>query len=237
MRIYFRPLPVFTLAAVIAFALLVSLGTWQVQRLHWKLGLIAQVNRNLSLPPVSLDRALKMGPDAQYRRVALTGHFDHAKEAFVYGISGGAPAWFVVTPLVTDDGRVVLVDRGAVPDALRDPAKRRAGQVEGLQHVIGVWRVPDPQGLFTPKPDLAKRNWFSRDVASIAAADHVRLAAPVIVEADATPNPGGWPKGGQTQVTFRNEYLSYAVTWYGLALALIGVYIAFHIYKGRLAFR
>lgn len=237
MRIHFRPLPVFTLASVVALALLVSLGTWQVHRLNWKLGLIAQVNRNLSLPPVSLDQALQMGPQAQYRRVALAGRFDHAKEAFVYGIVDSAPVWFVVTPFVGEDGRTLLVDRGTVPEALRDPAKRRAGQVVGVQHIVGVWRTPDPPGAFTPKPEVAKRSWFSRDVASIAAADHVKLAAPVIVEADATPNPGGWPKGGQTQVTFRNEHLSYAVTWYGLALTLIGVYIAFHISKGRLGFR
>lgn len=237
MRITFRPLPAFTIASVVALAILIALGTWQVHRLHWKLGLIAQVNRNLTLPPVSLDTALAMGKDAQYRRVALTGRFDHRKEAFVYGIAGGAGAWFVVTPFITEDGRTLLVDRGIVPDTLRDRLLRRAGEVEGITHVVGVWRVPDPPGFFTPKPDLAKRNWFSRDVASIAAADHVRLAAPVIIEADATPNPGGWPKGGQTQVTFRNEHLSYAITWYGLALTLLGVYIAFHVQKGRLAIK
>jgi surfeit locus 1 family protein len=237
MRFSFRPLPVFTAVMLVMLAALIWLGTWQVHRLHWKLGLIAQVNRNLTLPPVSLDKALALGKEAQYRRVALTGRFDHSKEVFVYDIVGGAPAWHVVTPFTTEDGRTLLIDRGVVPQELRDPAKRRAGQVQGVQHIVGVWRVPDPPGLFTPKPDLAHRNWFLRDPAAIAAVDHVKLAAPVVVEADATPNPGGWPQGGHTVVTFRNEHLSYAITWYGLALTLIGVYIAFHVSKGRLSFK
>jgi surfeit locus 1 family protein len=234
MHLHFRPLPLFTLVMAAMLAVLLSLGVWQVNRLHWKLGLIAQVNRNLTLPPVSLDTALKMGKEAEYRRVALTGRFDHAKEAYVYGIVGGAPVYHVVTPLLTENGRVLLVDRGIVLDELRDPGKREAGQVEGLQHVVGVWRTPDPPGTFTPKPDTAHRIWYSRDVRAIAAADHLTLAVPVMVEADATPNPGGWPKGGQTVVTFRNEHLSYAFTWFGLAATLVGVYIAFHISKGRL---
>lgn len=237
MQVHFRPLPLFTLVMAAMLAILVSLGVWQVNRLHWKLGLIAQVNRNLTLPPVSLDTALAMGKNAEYRRVALTGRYDHAKEAYVYGIVGGTPVYHVITPLQALDSRVLLVDRGIVPDELRGPAKRRAGQVEGLQHIIGVWRTPDPPGTFTPKPDAAHRIWYSRDVMAIAAIDHVKLAAPVMVEADATPNPGGWPKGGQTVVTFRNEHLSYAVTWFGLAATLVGVYIAFHISKGRLSFK
>jgi surfeit locus 1 family protein len=232
---HFRPMPVFTLFAAVMLALLVSLGVWQVQRLHWKLGLIAQVSRSLTLPPVSLDTALKLGKAAEYRPVALTGRFDHAKEAYVRGLKEGTPVWHVITPFTTDDGRTLLVDRGIVPDALRNPASRKPGQVQGDVRLVAVWRTPDPPGFFTPKPDLARRAWYSRDVKSIAAADHITLAAPVLLEANAAPNPGGWPKGGQTQVTFRNEHLQYALTWFGLAAALIGVYLAYHIQKGRLS--
>jgi len=238
MRLHFRPLPVYTLVTAVMFAILVSLGVWQVQRLHWKLGLIAEVNRNLTLPPVSLDTALAMGKAAEYRHVALAGRFEHAKEAYIYALAeGGTPVFHVVTPFATDRGRVLLVDRGVVPQELRDPAKRTAGQIAGERHVVGVWRTPDAPGLFTPPPDRAHRIWYSRDVKDIAAADRIATAAPVIVEADAAPNPGGWPKGGQTVVTFRNEHLQYAITWFGLAAALLGVYIAFHIGKGRLTFR
>src|SRR5699024_3651738 len=103
---------------------------------------------------------LDMGKDAEYRRVTLTGRFDHAKEAYIYGIANGAPVYHVVTPLLTENGGVLLVDRGIVPDGLRDPAKRKVGQVEGVQHIVGVWRTPDPPGAFTPNPDRAHRIWY-----------------------------------------------------------------------------
>ena len=82
---------------------------------------------------------------------------------------------------------------------------------------------------------MVHRVWYSRDLAAIAAVDHVSLAVPVLIEADATPNPGGWPKGGQTVVDLPNNHFSYAVTWFGLAICLLGVWLAYHISKGRLA--
>jgi surfeit locus 1 family protein len=237
MRLSFRPLPVFTVVTLVMLAALIALGTWQIQRLHWKLALIEAVNRNLTLPPVSLDAALQLGKNAEYRRVALTGRFDHAKEAYIYSVIEGGPAYHVVTPLTLEDGRVLLIDRGIVPETKLDPAPRRAGQVPGIVRVVGVWRAGSLPGLFTPTPQLARRLWFVRDVAAIAAADRIRVAAPVMVEADATPNPGGWPQGGHTVVSFRNEHLQYAITWYALAAALVGVYLVFHVQKGRLGMR
>ena len=159
-----------------------------------------------------------MTPDAaQYRHVALRGRFDHAREAYVFTTDQGAAVYHVLTPLRTDDGKVLMVDRGEVPKEKLDPATRAAGNVVGETRVTGVWREPDAPGLFTPPPDAGKRIWYARDLAAIAAADHLTLAAPVVVEADATANPGGWPRGGQTVVSFRNQHLSYAVTWFGLA--------------------
>ncbi|MEI9885188.1 MAG: SURF1 family cytochrome oxidase biogenesis protein [Rhizomicrobium sp.] len=86
----------------------------------------------------------------------------------------------------------------------------------------------------TPPPDRARRIWYVRDVAGIARADGFAVSAPALIEADAAPNPGGWPKGGQTVVTFRNEHLQYAITWYLMAAALLGVYLAYHVSQGRL---
>ena len=235
MGVRFKPYPGFTAAAVILIAILIGLGVWQLERLQWKLGLIAEVTGHLSAPPVSLDQVLKMNANsAQYRRVALSGHLDNAKEAYVFTTgAGGEPVYHVLTPFTTDDDRVLLVDRGFVPKDRLDPKTRVA--VAGETRLIGVWRVPDAPGFFTPAPDKTHRIWYARDLQGIAAADRLRLAAPVVIEADAAPNPGGWPKGGQTVVSFRNEHLSYAVTWFGLAAGLIGVYLAFHVSKGRLS--
>jgi surfeit locus 1 family protein len=234
----FRPLPALSLFCAVLFASLIALGVWQLDRLQWKLGLIAEVQHNLAAAPISLDEALGPGPNAQYRRVALDGRFDNAKEAYVFGTDeAGAPVYHVMVPFQLQDGRTVLVDRGIVPKEKIDPTTRRAGQIEGEAHLIGVWRVPDPPGWFTPAPDAAHRIWYAHDLTAIAKADGITLVAPAIVEADATRNPGGWPKGGQTRVTFRNEHLQYAITWFGLAAVLLGVYISFHISRGRLGLR
>jgi surfeit locus 1 family protein len=234
----FRPYPGLTIACAMLFAILCGLGAWQLERLQWKLALIATVNSHMAAAPVPLDRILAMNRDeAQYRRVSLNGRFDHAREAYVFTTDQGAAVYHVLTPLATNDGRVLMVDRGEVPKEKLDPATRAAGNVEDEARVTGVWRVPDPPGAFTPPPDTARHIWFSRDLAAIAAADHLTLAAPVVIEADAAPNPGGWPRGGQTVVSFRNQHLSYAVTWFGLALCLLGVWLAYHISRGRIALK
>lgn len=234
MALRFRPYPGVTVAVLVATVILIGLGVWQLQRLQWKLALIAEVAGHMTAPPLSLDKALKTDADAmQYRRVALDGRFDNAREAYVFTTGpAGEAVYHVLTPFIVDGGQTLLVDRGYVPKEKLDPATRTP--LEGPAHLVGVWRVPDAPGTFTPSPDTTHRIWYARDLKGIAAADHIRLAAPVVIEADATPNPGGWPKGGQTVVSFRNEHLSYAVTWFGLAAGLLGVYLAYHVSKGRL---
>lgn len=234
----FRPYPGFTIACVLVFAFLCFLGFWQLERLQWKLALIAQVDGNMAAAPVSLDEILAMdGRAAQYRHVTLQGHFDHAKESYVFTTDAGAAVYHVLTPFTADDGRVLMVDRGEVPKDKLAPASRAAGNAAGETQVTGVWRTPDAPGNFTPPPDAANRIWYARDLEGIAAANHLQLAAPVVVEADAAPNPGGWPQGGKTVVTFRNQHLSYAVTWFGIAIVLLGIWLAYHISRGRIAFK
>jgi surfeit locus 1 family protein len=236
MAIRFRPFIGLTIATTVLFAILIALGVWQLQRLQWKLALIASVERNMEAPPLSLDDALAAGPAAVYRRVKLFGRFENTMEAYVFGTDAdGAPAYHVLVPFQTGRG-FVMVDRGIVPPDRRNPQSRRRGQVGGLAHIVGVWRMSDRPGYFTPQPDPAHRVWYVRDVSTIAASESVNLATPFVVEADATPNRGGWPKGGQTQVTFRNEHLQYAITWFALAAGLLGVYIAYHLSKSRLSF-
>ena len=234
----FRPYPGLTIACALLFAILCGLGVWQLERLQWKLALIARVNGHMAAAPLALDRIIAMeAGEAQYRRVTLKGRFDHAHEAYVFTTDAGDPVYHVLTPFTADDGKVLMVDRGEVPKEKLDPTTRAAGNEAGETEVTGVWREPDAPGAFTPPPDTAHRIWYARDLAGIAAYDHMVLAAPVVIEADTAPNPGGWPKGGQTVVSFRNQHLSYAVTWFGLALGLLGIWFAYHISKGRIAFK
>lgn len=235
----FRPYPGFTIAVAVMFAILCGLGFWQLERLQWKLNLVAQVEANMAAAPLSLDEAIQMPPEqAQYHRVTLNGVFDHAHEAYAFATTtGGAVVYHVLTPFRTEDGRTLMVDRGAIPKEKLDPKSRAAANAEGPTQVTGVWRTPDPASGFSPPPDLGKHIWYVRDVTAMAGAAGLTLAAPVVIEADATPNPGGWPKGGGTVVSFRNQHLGYAVTWFALAAALLCIWLAFHISKGRIGLK
>jgi surfeit locus 1 family protein len=214
------------------------LGVWQIERLHDKEALIASVAAGMRAPPLALAEALRSGPQsAEWHHVRVDGRFLHDKEAYLFAQGPlGAVGVQIVTPLVQSDGTTVLINRGFVPQALKDPDTRIAGQVTGDVALNGVLRLSQGPGMFTPAPDAKARLWFVKNIPEIAAALGVAVQDPIIIEADATPNPGGWPLGGQTIVDFPNNHLQYALTWFGLALALIGVYLVYHRSRGRLIF-
>jgi surfeit locus 1 family protein len=137
----------------------------------------------------------------------------------------GAGFW-VVTPILRDDGSTILINRGFVPSDRRDPASRVEGNVPGQVSVIGLLRISEPGGGFLRNNDPAGGRWYSRDVAAIAAAQGLEKVAPYFIDADATPNPGGLPIGGLTVVSFRNSHLVYALTWFALAaMSAVGAYL------------
>ncbi len=219
-----------------AFLILIGLGTWQLERLRWKEGVIATVEARAAQPPAPLPdpatwSALTREAD-EYRRVRLSGRFDHARETLVYMVRGDdepglkGPGFLVITPLIRPDGPPVLVNRGFVPQDRRDPASRSAGQVTGPVTVTGLIRMPEEASMFVPANDPARNAFYRRDPAGIAAARGLDGAAPFIVDAEAGEVPGGLPQGGATRLRFPNRHLEYAMTWYGLAATLAGVCIA-----------
>lgn len=222
------------LAAIAAFAILIGLGTWQLERLRWKEGLLARVEARIHAPAQPLPSASAwpgMTREAdEYSHVSVRGIFDHGREALVYTVRGEdapgpfkGPGFLVVTPLLRPDGPPILINRGFVPADRRDPASRAAGQVAGEVTVTGLLRMPEEASWFVPANDPSRRAFYRMDPAAIAAAVGVAGAPPFLVDADATPVPGGLPQGGGTRVTFPNRHLEYALTWYGLAAALAGV--------------
>jgi surfeit locus 1 family protein len=205
------------LAAVFA-----GLGTWQVQRLFWKLDLIARVEARIHrdavpAPPVSQWAGINAGKD-EYRHITATGIFDHARTVLVQAVTERGAGFWVMTPLLRDDGSAVLVNRGFVPADRRDALTRSGANAAGAITVTGLLRISEPGGGFLRGNDPAGGRWYSRDVAAIAVAQGLAAVAPYFIDADATPNPGGLPVGGLTVVRFRNSHLVYALTWYGLAL-------------------
>ncbi len=221
----------------LAFDVLIGLGTWQMQRRAWKLGLIDRIEQRAHGEPISLTLAKDLWQregDVEYYRVLLVGRFRHDEERHLYTIDNGKAGWRIITPLVTSGGDVVLVDRGYVPEELKDPASRKPGQITGTVELIGLARAPVPPNWFTPAGDAGRNQWFTRDVASMAAslpAEQAARVLPFMVEAEAEPVPGGWPRGGGTRLTLQNRHLEYALTWYGLAVTL--VIVAFFLARSR----
>lgn len=228
------------LAVLCSLAILLSLGTWQVERLHWKEGLIAKIAERRDATPVPLadiEAAQRAGEDMEFRRVTLSGTFDHTWERHFFATHQGQSGFYVYTPLTLENGRILFVNRGFVPYEMKDPAKRREGQVSGVVTLTGHAREKldaKPSSL-VPENDISKNIFYWKDIVAMtssAGLDPARVL-PFFVDVDATvKNPGGFPVGGVTQFDLPNNHLQYAVTWYGLALALAGVVFAMWL-KGR----
>jgi surfeit locus 1 family protein len=212
--------------ALIGVAGLTALGVWQLERRVWKLDLIDRIERKIHAAPVSIpppDAWHRINTaDNEYVRVSVTGRFLHDRETLVQAVTERGPGFWVLTPMRIDTGSTVLINRGFVPQDRRDPATRWNGNPAGEVRVTGLLRMTEPDGAFLRTNDPAAGRWYSRDVPAIAAARGLSQPAPFFIDADATPNPGGWPAGGLTVVTFRNHHLVYALTWFALALLLGG---------------
>jgi surfeit locus 1 family protein len=221
---------------LVGLAILIGLGTWQLERRAWKEGLIAAIEARTKAEPVSLTEALaRLGAqgDVEYTRVKARGKFLHDREQYFYAPDAAlGPGYHVYTPFEpAGETSIVFVNRGFVPEALKDPAKRMPGQIEGEIELMGLLRMPGTKGTFTPDNEPQHNLWYWRDLdglirAAFGAGDRSRV--PVFVDAEAAA-PGGWPKGGATRLELPNRHLEYAITWFGLAAALIAVFAAYAV--------
>jgi surfeit locus 1 family protein len=223
-----------SLAALLALAVLLALGTWQLERRAWKHSLIATINQRLAAPPASLPDALnRLDPAAlEFQRVAFRARFEHDQEALVF-TSGSAlrsdvsgQGYWVFTPARLPGGGVLVVNRGFVPEGRQDPRTRPEGQVAGAVEIVGALRLPEARGLFTPADNPSRNLWFVRDHLAMAAAKNWGAVAPFFIDQEAPPAPGGLPRAGKIAPNLPDNHLQYAITWYGLAAVLIAVFAA-----------
>jgi surfeit locus 1 family protein len=231
------------LPAIVAFLILIGLGTWQVQRKAWKEGLIAELNERLGAAPTALPSARgwpSLDPaSAEYSRVTFSAQFDNAAEALVYGAASAfrpdvtGLGYWVFTPVRLADGSIVIVNRGFIPEDKKDPKTREAGQIAGPVTIVGTLRWPEARHWFTPNDDPAHNLWLSRDIQSIAAAKGLGAIAPFYVEQESPVPPGGIPQPGKLVVSLPDNHLQYAITWYGLAAALAGVFVVWALNSRR----
>ena len=233
---------------LVVVAILCVLGAWQVERLAWKEALIARVDAGLAAAPVpapgpaewpTLDLATR-----EYQPVTVSGTFRNDQEiAVVYALtepkgSASGIGFMIMTPLTTNDGWTVYVNRGFVPLAMKLPEKRAGSAIEGPTTVTGLLRQPADRNWFMPGDNAPGNEWFSRDPKFFATAEGLPASsvAPYIIDAKFdSALPGGLPQGGETIVAFPNNHLGYAITWFGLALASLGVFGAFAWKKLRQA--
>lgn len=224
----------------IALVILLSLGTWQLYRLQWKEHLLAEIEARQHASPAPLadvEKQAAAGTDIDYLPMTVSGTFDHAREQYFFATDEGDVGYYVYTPLALADGRTILVNRGFVPEALKDPAKRAEGEVRGTVTITGLARakLAEKPSWVVPENEPAKKLYFWKDLDAMAANTGVASdkLIPFFIDADATPNPGGWPKGGVTQLDLPNNHLSYAFTWYGLAAVLVVVSVLAFRRKAR----
>lgn len=234
-------LTLLALLGVLLFVGFVALGTWQVYRLGWKRDLIARVDARVHAAPTPAPMASEWSgvteQSAEYRHVQLQGRFQHDRQTLVWTATDLGSGFWVMTPLQQDDGSIVLVNRGFVPAdwcGIRGTCPRGP---DGETSVTGLLRISEPARLFRHN-DPARDSWYTRNVADIAKARGLGRVAPYFVDEDAAPGTldhgkPAWPQGGLTVIAFPNNHLSYFITWYALALMVLGA----GIYVGRDEYR
>jgi len=216
------------IVATVALAVLLGLGTWQLERKTWKENLIATLDRRLAASPVALPPPAEwagMTAEAwEFQRVRVHAEFANAASAHVL-TSGSAlrddvkgPGYFVFAPARLPDDRRIVVNRGFTPDRNRSGAP-------GPQDIVGAIRFAEQPSWFVPSHDGVGETWTVRDPQGMAAMRAWGTVAPFYIEQESPVPPGGLPHPAPLKVKLRNEHLQYAITWYGLAAVLVVMFV------------
>ncbi|MEN4903051.1 SURF1 family protein [Luteimonas sp. TWI662] len=210
---------VFLVAATAGF---IALGLWQVERLGWKRDLIARVEARIHAAPTALPAVADWDSldvaDAQYQRVTARGRLLHDQEVAVYASTERGPGYWIMTPMATADG-AVWINRGYVDNAHRRRDSRARVDAADVVEVTGLLRQPDRAGLFVRANVPAEDRWYARVPVEMTAARQVPApVAPFFIDAQTSIDGANWPVPGLTIVQFRDNHLSYALTWFGMAL-------------------
>lgn len=223
-----------TVATVLGLLVLAALGAWQLQRMAWKDDLLGTLSARATAPPVELGAFMERWnrdaatEDLRFVRVRATGRYRHEDERHLYTIASGKAGWRIITPLEPASGPTVLIDRGFVPEAEKDLSRRRDGAPEETVTVIGVVRLSEAKGLFRPYNNVAGNQWFWRDLEAmraLAAEAAGKEVAAFMLQLEASAHKAPWPKATALGTeAIHNRHFGYALTWFGLAGALLVVY-------------
>lgn len=213
-----------------ALIVLMSLGTWQLQRLAWKEDLLATIERRTTQVPLPLEDVYaryEAGEDIEYLPVETLGYFDHSNEQHFFATFDGLSGYYIYTPLMLETDRFIFVNRGFVPFDKKDQATRPETLVSLSQEVTGLARSAPTQkaGWVVPENDVEKNvfHWKDLDAMIARTGKPVEQFLPMFIDRDNKANPTQLPVGGVTMIDLPNNHLQYAITWFGLALTLVGV--------------
>ncbi len=230
----FRLVP--ALAVIVGVVALTALGVWQMQRLQWKEAMLARIAALQGAPPEPLSVVLnrlgeggrpEVGEIDFVRVQTLCPKLQQTPTLRLYAVLGGVMGRRLITacPIRAGRFRSLLVDRGFVPDETPIAAgPLKAPPLDAP--VIGVLRTPPTAGWLTPASDPVKNDWRARDVPAMARALGAASPAPVFLMLESPRPQSGVPMPAALPTDIPNNHLGYALTWFGLALGLIGVYVA-----------
>lgn len=196
------------IAGILGAVILVSLGTWQVQRLAWKEGVLAQIDARLAQEPVALPQRVTFDAD-RYRAVTIRGTFDSPAIKVLSSKKDEGAVYRHIAPFLTTDGRRILIDRGYTG------ADQEAAIPAGVFDISGHLVWPDDTNNMTPAPDLDTNLWYGRDLPAMSQAygtDAVFIVAATMSPTDTSVTL--WPVDSSG---VPNDHLQYAMTWFSLA--------------------
>ncbi len=199
---------------IVGVAILVSLGIWQVQRLAWKEGVLAEIEGRIGAAPVAIPEAPDPEAD-RYLSVEATGRIAPDYIRVLVSQRRIGAGYRIISPFETD-GRRILIDRGFIrTDADLPPPRDADVTVTGNLH----W--PDEIDSFTPDPDLGANIWFARDVPALAQA--LDTEPILLIARDMSQSEGALTPLPVDTSGIPNDHLNYAITWFSLALLWLGM--------------
>jgi surfeit locus 1 family protein len=225
---------------MIAVAVLIGLGGWQLERLQWKNHLLAELEAEYSKDPgrVRLTRddirAVASGK-AMLRRGSITGRYLHNHEmrlrASYYKGESGVD---ILTPFqVKGHKTLLLVNRGWAPPDKADPADRPKSRVRGTMSITGTLMRAEGHVIGTPDNKPEKGQWYYAAPEQMAEAQGLSHVAPVIFRVEAEPSPGTYPKARTERPRPHNRHLYYAIFWFTMAAVLLVVFYLRFVRQAR----